>query len=79
MREACDRLGGENSDLSVSVAQPEKRSKPVQPSTTTILPPAPEEKQSRPHEKSYGSSDEGYVKVGKEERILERRRMGFAG
>ncbi|KAF8526570.1 hypothetical protein BU17DRAFT_62062 [Hysterangium stoloniferum] len=72
MREACDRLGGENAILSTPETRSENSSKLVE------TPPAPEEKQSRPR-KSSRLSDDGYIKVDPEDRIVERRRMGSVG
>jgi hypothetical protein len=72
MREVCDRLGGENAALLTQETRLEKPSTSVEASHTL------EEKRSRPR-KSFDQSDDGYVKVGKEERIAERRRMGFVG
>jgi len=71
MREACDRLGGENAILLTSETPSESPPKPVKTSLA-------EEKPSLPG-KNFGSTDDEYIKVDPEERIVERRRMAFVG
>lgn len=78
MREACERLGGEHGNLINPEATRQAASVGVTRSPQGRRPATLDDDRPRSID-SIGQDDVEYTKVGREQQVKERQRMGFRG